>query len=175
MKKIKRPLSIDFDGVIAEYDGWKGVSHYGNPMPGAKEFLEKLKSVGLGFSISTVRDIKSVRKWFEKYKMPFPKEITNKKIKAPVYIDDRSLSFDGDLFVHNNVKYGKSHEIRNIKSMMGQVDLPIIIKIAETINNDSIWLIIEREIKRRIKGRVSQIRRYSSVYLLDIDLDDDDD
>ena len=62
-----------------------------------------------------------------------------------------SLDFSGRIFVHNNVKYGKSYEIRNKKEMMQQVDFPVIIKIAETIKDGSIWGIIETELERRIE------------------------
>lgn len=64
------------------------------------------------------------------------------------------LSFDGDLWVHHNVKYGKSYEIRDVEDMMQKVDFPVIIKMADTIKNQSIWLIIARENKENFKRRL---------------------
>jgi len=96
MPKIKNPICIDFDGVLATYTGWQGEDHLGKPLPGAKEFLKKLVSLDLDFSILTTRNAKKVREWFEKYELPMPKEITNQKKPSPVYIDDRSIKFTGD-------------------------------------------------------------------------------
>ena len=84
-----------------------------------------------------------------------------------------SLSFDENLFVHNNVKYGKSHEIRNVKNMIKEVHFPVIIKIAETIKDGSIWSIIEKELKRRLKNHVRSIREYG-IGFDDDDFSDDD-
>ena len=43
-KKISRrkTLAIDLDGIILEYDGWKGPKHFGKIIEGVKERLEKL-------------------------------------------------------------------------------------------------------------------------------------
>ncbi len=96
MTKIKNPIYVDFDGVIAEYKGWKGKTHFGKPLTGAKKFLEKLGSVGLKFNIFTTRSTLGVKKWLEKYKFPMPKKITNNKSQSPVYIDDRCIKFNGN-------------------------------------------------------------------------------
>lgn len=39
---MKKTVCVDLDGTIARYDGWKGIEHFGDPLPGAKEFLERL-------------------------------------------------------------------------------------------------------------------------------------
>jgi hypothetical protein len=39
----KRTVCIDVDGVLAQYDGWKGVDHFGDPIPGARAFLAVLR------------------------------------------------------------------------------------------------------------------------------------
>ena len=39
--KKEYKVCVDFDGVIAKYDGYRGDEHYGEPIKGAKEFLEK--------------------------------------------------------------------------------------------------------------------------------------
>lgn len=98
-KKNAKVICIDFDGVLASYDGYKGEDHYGEPMKGAKEFLEKVKSAGLDFVIFTTRNSEKIKEWCKKHSFPEPKEITNQKIPAPVYIDDRAIKFDGN-FAH---------------------------------------------------------------------------
>ncbi len=35
----ERIVSIDFDGVLSQYDGWKGEKITGVPIVGAKEFI----------------------------------------------------------------------------------------------------------------------------------------
>ena len=41
---LKPIICIDFDGVLNNYNGYDG-DNLGTPRPGAKEFLEKLKSL----------------------------------------------------------------------------------------------------------------------------------
>jgi hypothetical protein len=96
MGQFKQPICIDFDGVISEYDGWKGEDDLGKPLKGVKEFLEKLNSVGLRWVVFTTRPHDKVADWFKKHKLPMPEDITNIKIPSPVYIDDRVIKFDGD-------------------------------------------------------------------------------
>lgn len=38
----KRSICIDLDGVLASYDGWKGVEEIGDPIEGAVVFTQKL-------------------------------------------------------------------------------------------------------------------------------------
>jgi hypothetical protein len=38
----KKTVAVDLDGVLAKYDGWKGVRNIGDPIPGAVEFLKDL-------------------------------------------------------------------------------------------------------------------------------------
>lgn len=38
----KKTICVDLDGVLAQYDGWKGVDHIGDPLPGAVEFVKRL-------------------------------------------------------------------------------------------------------------------------------------
>ena len=37
-----KSICIDVDGVLAQYDGWKGIFHFGDPFPRAVEFTKKL-------------------------------------------------------------------------------------------------------------------------------------
>ena len=38
----KKTVCIDLDGTLAQWDGWKGLDHIGDPFPGAVEFVNKL-------------------------------------------------------------------------------------------------------------------------------------
>ena len=51
----KRTVCVDFDGCLAEYDGWKGATVLGEPLPGAKEFMEMLHGMGIEVVIYTCR------------------------------------------------------------------------------------------------------------------------
>jgi len=96
MGKFNYPIAIDFQGVVAEYHGYRGEGIYEKPMNGAKEFLQKLKDVDIEFNIFTTEPTKKVIEWMKKYKMPMPVKVTNVKEPAPVYIDDRVIKFNGD-------------------------------------------------------------------------------
>ena len=93
----KKKICIDFDGVLSEYNGWKGSYHFGKPMKGVKEFLFSLEKSNISFVVLTTRKSKQgIKKWFNEYGLPLPEEITDRKIKAHAYIDDRAIAFDGD-------------------------------------------------------------------------------
>jgi hypothetical protein len=88
-------VSIDFDGVLAKYNGYKGENIVGDPIDGAKDFVSKLIESGYKPMIFTVRDIEVVSEWIKNNNFPNI-EITNIKRPSLVYIDDRCIKFDGD-------------------------------------------------------------------------------
>lgn len=45
MVKKKKTVAVDLDGVLIQYRGWLGVDHFGEPIRGAREFLEKLREI----------------------------------------------------------------------------------------------------------------------------------
>jgi adenylylsulfate kinase len=93
----RRKVCIDFDGVLAQYDGWRGKNHHGKPMPGVKKFLKRLGEAEIDFIVFTTRESKKkVINWFKKYNLPLPLDVTNKKIVAAAYVDDRAIYFDGN-------------------------------------------------------------------------------
>lgn len=51
----KPTVAVDLDGVLASYDGWKGVDIIGDPIPGAQDFIGCLLSSGLRVIIHTTR------------------------------------------------------------------------------------------------------------------------
>jgi len=52
---FNKSVAVDLDGTLAQYDGWKGIDHIGDPLPGAKEFLTALKDKGYSIEIYTTR------------------------------------------------------------------------------------------------------------------------
>lgn len=42
MAEKKKTIAIDLDGVLAKYQGWKGLDHIGKPFSGATDFVESL-------------------------------------------------------------------------------------------------------------------------------------
>lgn len=48
-----------------------------------------------------------------------------------------------NLFVHNCVKYGKSYKICGREDLLKHVELPVLIEIAETITDETIWDIVD--------------------------------
>ncbi|MBV9217454.1 MAG: hypothetical protein JO053_14900 [Acidobacteria bacterium] len=114
-KKKKVPLKrrrvcVDLDGVLAEYDGWKGPDHFGKPLPGALTFCKKLAEIADivvftsrcsddpgareeagGLSPGQVR-IKVID-WLEKHKFPFTDVyIGHGKPRVDAFIDDRGIA-----------------------------------------------------------------------------------
>jgi len=102
----KNPIiGIDFDGVLAQYDGWKGEFVLGDPMPGAKEALESLKKEGYLILVWTTRgNSPHLREWFEKHQIPYDfinsapvcKHQNPGKPPCIAWIDDRGIRFEGD-------------------------------------------------------------------------------
>lgn len=96
MSEHKRTVAVDFDGVLNDYDGWKGEDHFGNPHPSALLFLAHLHA-DYRVSIYTTRKPEGVRAWLEQHGMTaYVHEVTNHKPMALAYIDDRAIRFTGD-------------------------------------------------------------------------------
>lgn len=105
-------IAVDFDGVIHAYSkGWQDGTIYDKPMPGAQDALHELMRRDAVF-IHTSRDPQSVALWITnrlgitttwEMKGARPCEfwndrarllVTNRKLPATVYIDDRGLRFE---------------------------------------------------------------------------------
>lgn len=54
-KPDKYTVAVDLDGVLASYDGWKGIECIGDPIPGALEFVGNLLAEGFRVIIFTTR------------------------------------------------------------------------------------------------------------------------
>lgn len=42
----QKTIAVDLDGTLARYDGWRGIDHIGDPLPGAAEFVRRLRQLG---------------------------------------------------------------------------------------------------------------------------------
>ena len=90
-------VCVDFDGVLNTYDGWQGEDKLFNPRLGAREFLEALNNYPYEVVIFTTRDPEKVWKWLKTYGLDdLIAEVTNEKIGALAYVDDRAVRFNGD-------------------------------------------------------------------------------
>ena len=100
-------VAVDFDGTISEYSGWKGPGNFGPPIKGCREALNRIRLKGYTIIINTTRgvDIYEVKEYLDEHDIPHdlininhtkaPANVSDKKILADVYIDDRALRFDG--------------------------------------------------------------------------------
>ncbi|MEJ7623204.1 MAG: hypothetical protein WKF34_04365 [Pyrinomonadaceae bacterium] len=106
----KKPrVCVDLDGVLAQYDKWKGVDHFGDPVPGALEFAKKLARFAeiTVFTSRCAQDVLEgsritpgqlrirVIEWLEKNKFPYTDVyIGQGKPRAAAFIDDRAVNCD---------------------------------------------------------------------------------
>lgn len=96
--KLKpKHVCVDFDGVLAEYTGWKGPDHLGDPRPDAKEFLQEINRLGMKVIILTTRAPEKIYHWLFLWGMvELVLRVTQQKPPALAYIDDRAICFKGD-------------------------------------------------------------------------------
>lgn len=92
----KQHFAIDLDGTLLKYDGWKGEDHFGEPIKGARQWVEKKLRDGHAVTVFTTRtNFQAVSEALQRH--GFPKlPVTNiKSPKFSVFIDDRAMTFDG--------------------------------------------------------------------------------
>jgi hydroxymethylpyrimidine pyrophosphatase-like HAD family hydrolase len=101
----KKTIAIDVDGVIADYSkGWQGEDYIGDPLPGAKEFLERLHQANWKIIIFTTRGNADMKKYCEKHGLYYDEINQNSSLQgrnpgkpiANLYLDDRGITFTGD-------------------------------------------------------------------------------
>ena len=94
----KFSICLDLNGVLDQYSGWKGEDHEDPPREGAKEFLEEL-SRQYRVYIHTTQPVPKVWEWLDKHGLGgFVTRVTNRKVPALIYLDDRAIRFDGEDF-----------------------------------------------------------------------------
>jgi hypothetical protein len=101
--KRTRTLAVDFDGVVAEYDGWQGVTSLGKPRQDVVEVLSILRKEGWRIIVHTTRGACEVEHYLQAHEIPYD-EInrnsqyanTGPKPVATIYWDDRALRYSGN-------------------------------------------------------------------------------
>jgi hypothetical protein len=92
-----RIVCVDFNGVLDSYQGWRGPTHFDEPRPGAREFLEALSRRDYHVIVFTTRYAPDVWSWLRKYGLDdLVIDVTDRKPPAHVFIDDRAVCFRGD-------------------------------------------------------------------------------
>jgi hypothetical protein len=102
-----KTISVDFDGVLHAYSqGYLDGSVYDAPVPGAIEALKFLMGKYCVFICTAREDLKPVISWLEGFGFKTDTDngsptwetqgvllITNRKLPAAIYVDDRGLRF----------------------------------------------------------------------------------
>lgn len=95
-------IAIDFDGVLAQYDGWKGEEVVGEPLPGAIGFLHYLQHEKIPFAIFSTRKAEVIQKWLNHHRI-YNVEVTDKKDnRFHVFLDDRAFCFLPSMYANIN-------------------------------------------------------------------------
>ena len=109
-----KTICLDYNGVLDMYEGYAGGKEY-PPRPGIVEFLSTLRNMGYTIVIFTAVEPVKVYYWLEKYNlMQFISKVTNTKVPAVLYVDDRAITFDGN-FDHAIEAISKFHPHWNTK------------------------------------------------------------
>jgi len=103
LNNSRRTIAVDFDGVIAEYDGYKGSGVLGEPRLDVLEALRELRSEGWKILIHTTRGEHEISGYLAQHGIPFDEINRNSDYKtvgpkpvADLYWDDRAVSYSGD-------------------------------------------------------------------------------
>ena len=103
-----KTVLVDMDGVLADYTkGWQGLENIGDPIPGARDFLEELIKIAK-VTIFTTRCHKSntrtethslnemkafVTEWLHEHNMPYDEVYVGQgKPYCAAIVDDRAVN-----------------------------------------------------------------------------------
>jgi len=96
-------IAVDFDGVIADYDGWEGEKTLGLPRQDVVAALQVLRDEGWKIIVFSCRPTDEIRPYLLSNRIPFDEINANSsdntggtKPRATVYWDDRALRYSGD-------------------------------------------------------------------------------
>jgi hypothetical protein len=111
-------IAVDFDGVIADYDGRASV--LGEPRRDVVQALKVLRDEGWKIVVYSCRGTEAIRAYLKRNAIPFdeinPKPSNRKKgtkPRATVYWDDRAHRYSGNAFED-------LEEIRNFRTWSGR-------------------------------------------------------
>ena len=98
-------IAVDFDGVIAEYEGWKGTGIVGRPRTDVVEVLLILRREGWKIIVHSTRGDAELRQYLLDHSIPFDEINCNSiyitggtKPVATIYWDDRACRYSGDAY-----------------------------------------------------------------------------
>jgi phosphoglycolate phosphatase-like HAD superfamily hydrolase len=90
-------VCVDLNGVLDSYAGWRGPQHWDPPRAGAADFLRELRARGYRVVIHTTRWRDDAVEWLARHALgDLVDDVTNEKVAAHVFIDDRAVCFRGD-------------------------------------------------------------------------------
>jgi hypothetical protein len=91
---VSNTIAVDFDGVLHDYnDGWKDGTIYGGPIPGSQDACKNLINQGYDLVVFTARQqLEPIKEWLTNNNFP-EMDVTNTKIPAKFYIDDKAVRF----------------------------------------------------------------------------------
>ena len=124
LDELKGVIAFDFDGVLAQYDGWKGFDVLGEPIIETIKGIQKLHEEGYYIIIYTCRqDTPTLRKWLKDNNVPYD-DLNRSKINPPntstkpvwhCYIGDRCLMWD-----INNSRMGTDILVKSVKRIINE-------------------------------------------------------
>ena len=103
MSKKSRVFAFDFDGVIAQYEGFVSATHTGEPIQEVVEAIRKLKESGHKILLHSTRGDDLLKTYCTEHNIPFDYINNNPELEgenpgkpiAYVYIDDRAVRYTG--------------------------------------------------------------------------------
>ncbi len=94
---VARTICVDWNGVLDTYTGWRGEEHFDPPRPGAREFLEALRTRFDDVVVLSSREPEAIWGWLRQWGLDrLVDRVTSVKVPAVAYIDDRAIRFAGD-------------------------------------------------------------------------------
>ena len=135
-----KTVAIDFDGVIHAYTrGWADGTIYDPPVPGAFDAIRRLMDADFSVFVLSARDPHQIKLWIDQQAQDLvatvvPRHmhfwnyerilgITDRKLPADIYVDDRALRFDNwtNSLANIFVRTGQEELFRDHCSNLGWV------------------------------------------------------
>lgn len=101
----RRIIAVDFDATISSLSSFKGVGVFGEPITGVADVLKQLSETCDIMIYTCRREHPTIREYLKDHTIPFntvnyspvniEQNLSESKMYADVYIDDRALQFCG--------------------------------------------------------------------------------
>ena len=89
-------ICLDWNGVMDTYAGYQNGKVY-PPRKGLREFMVELRKQGYRLVVFTAAPLGKVVDWLREYDLLYlVEDVTNRKVPAILYIDDRAICFKGN-------------------------------------------------------------------------------